>query len=76
MRFYEVSVGMNDFFGEEKEEAQRSARKETVSCVTDIFLDDYEGIGAVCLVEAEKRVRLAVCLMTDDVKVSDFAEEF
>ena len=76
MRFYEVSVGMNDFFGEEKEEEQRSARKETVSCVTDIFLDDYEGIGAVCLVEAEKRVKLAACLMTDDVKIFDFVEKF
>ena len=76
MRFYEVSVGMNDFFGEEKEEAQRSARKETVSCVTDIFLDDYEGIGAVCLVEAEKRVSLAACLMSVDGKVFDFVEKF
>ena len=76
MRFYEVSVGMDDFFGADKEESQRSARKEQVSCITDIFLEDYEGIGAVCLVEAEKRVKLAVCLMSDEVKVFDFVEKF
>ena len=76
MRFYEVSVGMNDFFGEDKEESQRNARKEQVSGITDIFLDDYEGVGAVCLVEAEKRVKLAVCLMSDEMKVFDFAEKF
>ena len=76
MRFYEASVLMDDFFGKDKEEAQRNARKEQVSAITDIFLDDYEGIGAVCLAEAEKRVKLAVCLMSDEVKVFEFVESF
>ena len=47
-----------------------------MSGITDIFLDDYEGVGAVCLVEAEKRVKLAVCLMSDEMKVFDFVEKF
>ncbi len=76
MRFYEASVLMNDFFGNDKEDSQREARKEQVSSITDSFLDEYEGVGAICLVEAEKRVKLAVCLMSDEVKVFDFVEKF
>ena len=76
MRFYEVSVETNDFFEEEEKAADRNTKRQNVSRKTDTFLEEYEELASICMVTAEKRVELAVCLMNDTVDVNTLAEKF
>ena len=75
MRFYEVSVETNDFFEEEKA-ADRNTNRQNVSRKTDTFLEEYEESASICMVTAEKRVELAVCVMNDTVDVNMLTEQF
>ena len=76
MRFYEVTVETNDFFEEEEKAADRNTKKQNVSRKTDTFLEEYEEFALICMVTAEKRVELAVCVMNDTVDVNTLAEKF
>ena len=76
MRFYEVTVETNDFFEEEEKAADRNTKRQNVSRKTDTFLEEYEELASICMVTAEKRVELAVCVMNDTVDVNTFAEKF
>ena len=76
MRFYEVSVETNDFFEEEEKAADRNTKRQNVSRKTDTFLEEYEELASICMVTAEKRVELAVCVMNDTVDVNTLAEKF
>ena len=75
MRFYEVSVETNDFLEEEKA-ADRNTNRQNVSRKTDTFLEEYEESASICMVTAEKRVELAVCVMNDTVDVNMLTEQF
>ena len=75
MRFYEVTVETNDFSEEEKA-VDRNTKRQNVSRKTDTFLEEYEELASICMVTAEKRVELAVCVMNDTVDVSTLTEKF
>lgn len=76
MRFYEVTVETNDFFEEEEKAAERNTKRQNVSRKTDAFLEEYEESASICMVMAEKRVELAVCVMNDTVDVPTLTEKF
>ena len=76
MRFYDVTVETNDFIEEEGKVAERNTKRQNISRKTDTFLEEYEGLASICMVTAEKRVELAVCVMKDTVDVNSIAEKF
>ena len=69
MRFYEVTVETDDFL-EEEGATKKNVKKQNVSRKTDTFLEEYEDRACICLVSAEKRVDIAVCIMNDEVEVN------
>ena len=76
MRFYEVTVETNDFLDAEENTTERNTKKQNISRITDAFLEEYEGNASICMVTAEKRVELAVCVMNDRVDVNTLADKF
>ena len=75
MRFYEVTVETDDFL-EEEGATKKNVKKQNVSRKTDTFLEEYEDRACICLVSAEKRVDIAVCIMNDEVEVNALTEKF
>lgn len=76
MRFYEVTVETNDFLGAEENATERNTKKQNISRKTDAFLEEYEDSASICMVTAEKRVELAVCVMNDGVDVNTLVDKF
>ena len=76
MRFYEITVETNDFLDAEENTTERNTKKQNISRKTDAFLEEYEGNASICMVTAEKRVELAVCVMNDGVDVNTLADKF
>ena len=76
MRFYEVTVETNDFLEEESNVAKKGTKKQNISRKTDTFLEEYEGQASICVVNAEKQVELAVCIIKDEVNLRFFVEKF
>ena len=74
MRFYEVTVETNDFLEDEENATKRNTKRQNVSRKTDTFLEEYEELASICMVTAEKRVELAVCVMKETVDVPTLTE--